>query len=60
MINEEDIQQQICDIAESRRVRPEVVKEEFVSGDRMNVLGNMVIEKKIFDRLKDKMVFTDI
>jgi len=60
MINEEDIQQQICDIAESRRVRPEVVQEEFVSGEAMNVLGNMVMEKKIFDRLKDKMVFTDI
>ena len=60
MINEEDIQQQICDIAESRRVRPEVVQEEFVSGDGLSVLGNMVMEKKIFDRLKDKMVFTDI
>lgn len=60
MINEEDIQQQICDIAESRRVRPEVVQEEFVSGDGMNALGNMAMEKKIFDRLKDKMVFTDI
>ena len=59
-INEEDIQQQICDIAESRRVRPEVVQEEFVSGDKTHVLGNMVMEKKIFDRLKDKMVFTDI
>jgi len=58
-INEEDVQEQICDIAESRRVRPEEVQEEFVSNDRMHVLGNMVMEKKIFDRLKDKMVFTD-
>ena len=58
-INEEEVQEQICDIAESRRVRPEEVQEEFVSGDRMHVLGNMVMEKKIFDSLKDKMVFTD-
>ncbi|MBT4583830.1 MAG: hypothetical protein HOC93_01985 [Phycisphaerae bacterium] len=57
--NEEDIQAQICDIAETRRVRPKEVQEEFVSSDRMHVLGNMVIEKKIFNRLKDKMVFTD-
>ncbi|HJN72283.1 MAG TPA: hypothetical protein QF528_06790, partial [Phycisphaerales bacterium] len=59
VICEEDVQHQISDIAESRRVRPEEVQEEFVSSDRMHVLGNMVIEKKIFNRLKDKMVFTD-
>ena len=59
-VNEEDIQQQIADIAESRRVRPEEVQEEFVSADRIHILGNMVMEKKIFERLQDKMVFTDI
>jgi FKBP-type peptidyl-prolyl cis-trans isomerase (trigger factor) len=59
VICEEDVQHQISDIAESRRVRPEEVQEEFVSSDKMNVLGNLVMEKKIFDSLKDKMVFTD-
>ena len=59
-INEEDIQQQICDIAESRRVRPEEIREEFVSGNKMDVLATLVTEKKIFTRLKDKMVFTDV
>jgi FKBP-type peptidyl-prolyl cis-trans isomerase (trigger factor) len=59
VISEEDVQHQISDIAESRRVRPEEVQEEFVSSDKMNVLGNLVMEKKIFDSLKDKMVFTD-
>ncbi len=59
VICEEDVQHQISDIAESRRVRPEEVQEEFVSSDKMHVLGNMVMEKKIFDSLKDKMVFTD-
>ncbi|MBT4530072.1 MAG: hypothetical protein HOC27_02605 [Phycisphaerae bacterium] len=58
-ISEEDVQEQICDIAESRRVRPEEVQEEFVSSDRMQILVNMVMDKKIFNRLKDKMVFTD-
>ena len=59
-INEEDIQQQMCDIAESRRVRPEEIREEFASGDKMNVLAALVTEKKIFTQLKDKMVFTDV
>ena len=59
IICEEDVQHQISDIAESRRVRPEEVQEEFVSSDKMNVLGNLVMEKKIFDSLKDKIVFTD-
>ncbi len=59
VISEEDVQHQISDIAESRRVRPEEVQEEFVSSDKMNVLGNLVMEKKIFDSLKDKIVFTD-
>ncbi len=59
VICEEDVQHQISDIAESRRVRPEEVQEEFVSSDKMNVLGNLVMEKKIFDSLKDKIVFTD-
>lgn len=58
-INEEDIEEQIADIAESKRMRPEEVREEFVSGDRMHVLGNMVMEKKVFSRLKDKMNFTN-
>ena len=59
-VAEEDIQQQICDIAESRRVRPEEIHEEFVSGNKMDVLAALVTEKKIFARLKDKMVFTDV
>ena len=59
ILSEEDVQEQICDIAESRRVRPEEVHEEFVSGDKMHILANMVVDKKIFNRLKDKMVFTD-
>ena len=59
-INEQDVQQQICDIAESRRVRPEEIQEEFVSGNKMDVLATLVTEKKIFNRLKDKMVFTDV
>ena len=59
-INEQDIQQQICDIAESRRVRPEEIKEEFVSGGKMDTLAALVKEKKIFKHLLDKMVFSDI
>ena len=59
-VNEEDVQQQICDIAESRRVRPEEIKEEFVSGGKMDALAALVKEKKIFKHLKDKMVFTDV
>ena len=59
-INEQDIQQQICDIAESRRVRPEEIKEEFVSGGKMDTLASLVKEKKIFKHLLDKMVFSDI
>jgi FKBP-type peptidyl-prolyl cis-trans isomerase (trigger factor) len=59
-INEQDIQQQICDIAESRRVRPEEIKEEFVSGDKMDTLAALVKDKKIFKHLLDKMVFSDI
>ncbi len=59
-INEEDIQQQICDIAESRRVRPEEIKEEFVSGGKMDTLAALVKEKKIFKHLLDKIVFSDI
>ena len=59
-INEQDVQQQICDIAESRRVRPEEIKEEFVSGDKMDTLASLVKEKKIFKHLKDKIVFSDI
>jgi len=47
-INEQDVQQQICDIAESRRVRPEEIKEEFVSGGKMDTLAALVKEKKIF------------
>ena len=58
-VNEEDIQLQICDIAESKRVRPEDITIEFENSDRMHVLGNMALEKKIFDNLQDKMIFTD-
>jgi len=59
-INEQDIQQQICDIAESRRVRPEEIKEEFISGGKMDTLAALVKEKKIFKHLLDKIVFSDI
>ena len=54
-VNEQDIQQQICDIAESRRVRPEEIQEEFVSGGKMDALAALVKEKKIFKHLKDKL-----
>ena len=59
-INEQDVQQQICDIAESRRVRPEEINEEFVSGGKMDTLAALVKEKKIFKHLLDKIVFSDI
>lgn len=59
-ITEEDVQEQICDIAESRRVRPEEVQKDFVASDRLGVIASMVLEKKIFNHLKDKMVFTDM
>jgi FKBP-type peptidyl-prolyl cis-trans isomerase (trigger factor) len=59
-INEQDIQQQICDIAESRRMRPEEIKEEFISGGKMDTLAALVKEKKIFKHLLDKIVFSDI
>ena len=59
-INEQDVQQQICDIAEARRLRPEEIKEEFVSGGKMDTLAALVKEKKIFKHLLDKIVFSDI
>ncbi|MBT6165691.1 MAG: hypothetical protein HOH93_07255 [Phycisphaerae bacterium] len=59
-LSEEDIDRQAAIIAEERRVRPSEIKEEFLAADKIQVLGNMATERKIFERLKDKMVFTDM
>jgi len=59
-LSEEDIDRQAAIIAEERRVRPSEIKEEFLAADKIQVLGNMASERKIFERLKGKMVFTDM
>lgn len=59
-VSEQDINTQIRNVAESRRVRPEDIREEFVSDDKISILGNRVIEQKIFEKLRDKMVFTTV
>ncbi|MBL6998157.1 MAG: hypothetical protein ISR75_06955 [Phycisphaerales bacterium] len=59
-VSEEDIDKQAAIIAEQRRVRPADIKEEFLAKDKINVLANIASERKIFERLQDKMVFTDI
>lgn len=59
-LSEEDIDRQAAIIAEERRVRPSEIKEEFLAADKIQVLGNMASERKIFERLKDKMIFTDM
>ncbi len=58
-INEKDIEDQIRNIAERRRVRPEDIRAEFVSEDKLHHLGNMSMEQKIFNKLKVKMEFND-
>ena len=58
-INEKDIEDQIRNIAERRRVRPEDIRAEFVSEDKIHHLGNMSMEQKIFNKLKAKMEFND-
>jgi FKBP-type peptidyl-prolyl cis-trans isomerase (trigger factor) len=59
-VSEEDIDKQTTILAEERRVRPADIKEEFLAKDKINILSNMAAERKIFERLQDKMVFTDI
>ena len=58
-INEKDIEDQIRNIAERRRVRPEDIRAEFVSEDKLHQLGNMSMEQKIFNKLKVKMEFNE-
>lgn len=58
-INEKDIEDQIRNIAERRRVRPEDIRAEYVSEDKLNQLGNLSMEQKIFTKLKAKMEFND-
>ena len=58
-VSEEDIDKQTTILAEERRVRPSDIKEEFLAEDKINILSNMASERKIFDRLQDKMIFTD-
>jgi hypothetical protein len=41
-------------------MRPEEIKEEFISGGKMDTLAALVKEKKIFKHLLDKIVFSDI
>ncbi len=59
-VSEEDIDEQTTILAEERRVRPSDIKEEFLAEDKIYILSNMALERKIFDRLQDKMVFTDV
>ena len=59
-VSEDDVDKQAAILAEERRVRPADIKEEFLTEDKISVLGNMATERKIFERLKDKMVFSDI
>jgi len=59
-ISEDEIDKQAAIIAEERRVRPADIKEEFLAEDKITALANMALERKVFERLKDKMVFTDI
>ena len=59
-ISEDDIDKQAAIIAEERRVRPSEIKEEYLSNNKVSVLGNMASERKIFQRLKERMVFTDV
>jgi len=58
-VSEEDIDKQTNILAEERRVRPSDIKEEFLAEDKINILSNLASERKIFDRLQDKMIFTD-
>ncbi|HIN09614.1 MAG TPA: hypothetical protein EYM64_03465 [Phycisphaerales bacterium] len=58
-VSENDIEDQIRNIAELRRERPEDVRAEFVSEDKIHFLGNMSMEYKIFNRLKENMEFKD-
>ncbi len=59
-LSEEDIDKQAAIIAEERRMRPAQIKEEFLAADKIQALGNMAAERKIFDYLEDKMTFTDM
>ncbi len=59
-VSEDDIDEQITIVAEERRVRPAQVRDEFVAADKLQVLANMAIDRKIFNKFKDKMIFTDI
>ncbi len=59
-VSEDDIDEQITIVAEERRVRPAQVRDEFVAADKLQVLANMAIDRKVFNQFKDKMVFTDI
>ena len=59
-VSEDDIDEQIAIVAEERRVRPTQVRDEFVAADKLQVLANMAIDRKIFNKFKDKMIFTDI
>ena len=58
-ISEDEIDKQAAIIAAERRVRPADVKDEFLANDQVSALASMALERKIFDRLKDKMIFTD-
>jgi len=58
-INEKDIDDQIRNIAERRRVRPEDIRAEFISEDKLHQLGNISMEQKIFNKLKVKMEFNE-
>ena len=59
-VSEDDIDEQITIVAEERRVRPAQVRDEFVAADKLQVLANIAIDRKVFNQFKDKMVFTDI
>jgi hypothetical protein len=58
-ISEDEIDKQAAIIAAERRVRPADVKDEFLANDQVSALASMALERKVFDRLKDKMIFTD-
>ena len=59
-VSEDDIDEQITIVAEERRVRPAQVRDELVAADKLQVLANIAIDRKVFNQFKDKMVFTDI
>ena len=59
-VSETDLDNQAAIIAEERRVRPADIREEYRSEDKLQILSSMVIDRKIFEKLKDKMVFTEI